>query len=49
MPYVIKKTGPTSYGLYNIDKHIWKSYNTTLEKVKAQERLLHYVDSIKYR
>lgn len=47
MPYQIKKT-PSGYGLFNIDKKIWKSYNTTKTKANAQKRLLEYIDNKKY-
>ena len=46
MPYVIKKT-KSGYGLWNIDKKIWKSYNTTKKKAEAQMRLLEYIDYMK--
>ena len=46
MPYVIKKT-KSGYGLWNKDKHIWKSYNTTKKKAEAQMRLLQYIDHMK--
>ena len=48
MPHVIKKT-PNGYGLYNLDKKIYKSYNTSKEKAEAQKRLLQYVDAQKYK
>ena len=47
MPYVVKKTN-SGYGLWNIDKRIWKSYNTTKTKANAQKRLLEYIDAKKY-
>ena len=46
MPYKIKKT-PQGYGLWNLDKKIWKSYNTTKAKAAAQQRLLQYIDNKK--
>ena len=47
MPYVIKKT-KSGYGLlWNIDKKIWKSYNSTQKKAEAQIRLLEYIDHLK--
>ena len=46
MPYVIKKT-KAGYGLWNVDKKIWKSYNTTKKKAEAQMRLLEYIDHLK--
>ena len=35
MPYQIRKT-PTGWGLLNLDKKIWKSYNTTKTKTNSQ-------------
>ena len=35
---------PKGYGLWNKDKKIWKSYNTTKSKVQAQMRLSNYID-----
>ena len=43
MPYQIKKT-PSGYGLWNIDKKKWKSYNTSKTKAQAQKRLLNYIE-----
>ena len=43
MPYQLKKT-PKGFGLWNKDKKIWKSYNTTKTKAEAQKRLLDYID-----
>lgn len=48
MPYQVKKT-KSGYGLYNIDKGVWKSCNTTKTKAEAQKRLLNYIDSRKYK
>ena len=38
MPYQIRKT-PYGWGLFNPDKKIWKSYNTTKTKADSQKRL----------
>ena len=46
MPYLIKRTN-NGYGLYNIDKKVFKSYDTTLENVIKQKRLLDYIDHMK--
>ena len=48
MPYQIRKT-PTGWGLFNLDKNIWKSYNTTKTKADSQKRLLEYIDAKKYK
>ena len=37
MPYQIRKT--SGWGLFNLDKKIWKSYNTTKTKADSQKRL----------
>jgi len=46
MPYIIKKT-PKGYGVWNKDKKIWKSYNTSKTKAQSQYKLLNYVGYIK--
>ena len=48
MPYKILKT-PKGYGVYNLDKKIYKSYDTTKDKAEKQLRLLHYIDAKKYQ
>lgn len=47
MPYKLTKT-TKGYGVYNIDKKEWKSFNTTKDKAEKQLRLLHYIDARKY-
>ena len=44
MPYQIRKT-PSGSGLFNIDKKIWKFYNTTKTKADSQKKLLEYIDA----
>ena len=46
MSYQVKPT-PYGWGLYNIQKKVFKSYNTTLENVIKQKRLLDYIDHLK--
>ena len=47
MPYQVRET-PSGWGLFNLDKKIWKSYNTTKTKADSQKRLLEYIDAKKY-
>lgn len=42
MPYKIKKT-PKGYGVWNIQKKYWLSYDTTQIKAEKQKRLLDWV------
>ncbi|HEY9702627.1 MAG TPA: hypothetical protein V6C58_09285 [Allocoleopsis sp.] len=46
MPYKIKKT-PKGYGVWNIEKKLWKSYDTTQLKAEKQKRLLEWLDVYK--
>lgn len=46
MPYNIKKT-PKGFGVWNIEKKIWKSYDTTEIKAIKQKRLLDWLDEYK--
>ena len=41
--YELKKT-TMGFGVWNKDKKVWKSYNTTKKKAEAQLRLLKYLD-----
>lgn len=49
MPYTILKTGKNSYSVFNIDKKIFKSINTTYDKAVKQINLLNYIDRNKYK
>lgn len=46
MPYKIKKT-PKGYGVWNIEKKLWKSYDTTEIKAIKQKRLLDWLGEYK--
>ena len=41
--YELRKTSK-GYGVWNKEKGIWKSYDTTKKKAEAQLKLLHYLD-----
>jgi hypothetical protein len=45
MPYKIKKT-PKGFGVWNIEKKIWKSYDTTEIKAIKQKRLLDWLSPL---
>ena len=47
MPYKIIKNKDGTYKVWNIDKKEAKAKHTTLEKAKAQIKLLEYIDAKK--
>ena len=49
MPYILVKSGKNSYSVFNEDKKIFKSINTTYEKAVKQINLLNYIDRNKYK
>lgn len=44
MPYEIKKVGKGKYGVWNLDKKIWKAKSTSKEKAEKQIKLLNYIE-----
>lgn len=48
MPYELRTT-PKGFGIFNFDRKIWKSYNTTKPKAKAQLKLLNSIEFKKIR